>query len=442
MAPRVGQNEINAEKKAAADLAKLSPRDQMAAQLAQLRQEVANWEATAASYSNQARSAHATRKQLEQFQKNAGLATKNALEAKKRLGALEQTFNAQFVNTNVAEIDQQGQQAQQVAAAAQQRANQQRASSPGIAADPTPAVPTFNDPTPQARQLSADEIRQLTRARFGYIGALLDFPDVFEVLQRAYMEGMSNEDALRALKNTNTFQTHQEAELEWITLKQVDKNAAADVQRRVIGNLAASLGVQIHPDRLNQLADDAAKFKWDALKIREAVSAEFHYKPGQEAGQLASRVGDIRRWAQDHLVPMSDSTLEKWQRQWVTGEVSDPEVYLQHIKNQAKSLFPVFAKQLDTASTRELVDPYWQVAAQELGINPEAIDIMQPKWEVPFYQRDDKNQPILMNLADWRMKIRNDDAYGWDKSQNGIQAGFRTARGVLRAIGELPGGAI
>lgn len=311
---------------------------------------------------------------------------------------------------------------------------------PAAAAPPQQSQPaeqiTNTATTEPVVHLTADEIK----ARYGYLGAILDFPDVAQVIgQMAADPAMSDDQFLAALKNTPTWQNHTTNELNWIALKPADQQARADGQKAAIVDQAKQLGITLDADRLNQIATDSLRLGWNGTQLAQAVAAEFHYRPGGQSGTIGQAEVSLKKMANDYLVPVTDATLANWETQIAAGTAT-PDTFKSYFIDQAAGLYKGIEKQLRGGATvQQLAEPYKQDAANELGVNPDAIDFAQPQWLRALSSTDPTSgQPIMMGRADWIRTLRTDPTYGWDKSQNGIAAGYAVGNTLAQAMGLRP----
>lgn len=308
-----------------------------------------------------------------------------------------------------------------------------------------PAPAPQNQPAPQTApqqvqtaQATTDVVPRATvdeiRARYGYLGALLDYPDVAEVIAGYDSTRDSDAQFLARLKATPTFQTHSQNELNWTALKPADQQTRIDAQKAAITNEAQTLGVTLDPGRLTQIATDALRFGWTPQQVSNALGGEFQYKAGGQQGKIGVGEATIRKMAASYLMPLSDDTLAAWDKQLAEG--ADPEMFRQTMVNIAKGRFPTIADLLDKGVTvAAIAEPYKQTAAKELGRDPNSIDFNDPMWSRALTFTDQKGNRRLMDDYEWQKTLRTDEQYGWDKTQNGIAAGYRVGNALSSALG-------
>lgn len=341
----------------------------------------------------------------------------------------------------------------QIAAAAQRPADQatyaQRVNAlyqgGPITAGPTSTAPGAGggagSSTPAA-DLTPEQVQQQMRVRYGYLGGLLDRPDVAKVLTDGITQDKADNEILADLYNTDTWRSTQASARNWIGLTSQDPaSAEAQIGQRQadIGVQAAKTGINISADRQRQIAIDSLKFGWDSTQLQEAIAAEFHYQPGAQTGQLGAAEGNLRSLAQQYMVPIDDATLAQYEMQIAQG-IATPDTFRQQFTQHAQSLFPGLSQQITVDNpTSNVVAPWRNTIAQELGVAPETVDFTQPKWNRFLNQIDPKTgTPTPMSLYDTQRTIRGDDTYGWQYTKNGQDAGYQFQHAFLQAVGSAP----
>lgn len=299
-----------------------------------------------------------------------------------------------------------------------------------------PVTQTVEDssPTVVVPRATVDEIK----ARYGYMfGAILDQPDVAAVVASYDSSTESDDQFLARVQNTQTFQTHNQNELDWMKLRKPDQDSLIASQKAEIAKQAQSQGVPISDDRLTQIATDSLKFKWGSAQLANAISAEFSYKPGAQTGKIGQAERTLKQMAASYLMPLSDDTLAQWDAQIAGG--ADPESFRQTMINVAKGRFPFASKLLDQGSTlADIVEPYRQTAASTLGINPDTIDFSDPKWSTSMVGFDPKQgQNSLLSDFDFQRKLKTDPAYGWQSSEPGKADARLMAFNMLKELGKV-----
>lgn len=300
----------------------------------------------------------------------------------------------------------------------------------------TPGTSQGTDTPAALPRLTADQIK----AQYGYLGAILDFPDIVDLInQKAADPSMSDEVFLAKLKSGPTWLSKQTEETNFLALKPIDQQAQVGKRKDDLTAQAKAEGINIADDRLTQMATDSIRLGWDSTQIRNAIAAEFHYQPGGQTGTLGQAEQSIKKTASDYLVPLSDQTLAQWDANIASG-IATPDQFTQYAISQAKLRFPNLSQHLDAGMTvQQLADPYRQTAAKELGVNPDSIDLTDAKWSRPLMQVDPKTgERTMMDDYTWQQTLRSDPTYGWDRSENGVAAGYALGNTLAQALGLRP----
>jgi len=221
------------------------------------------------------------------------------------------------------------------------------------------------------------------------------------------------------------------------------------VRQRLIENMLSETGVNIPPEEVARFARESVRSGLDENAIRSWISSKFSMTPqapnlgggaevttpggGVITGTAAS-IGDaLRNLARSYGLPITDDFLQQkireglkqgagWQ-EWVEGQRNI-------FRNQAKTLYPTAAKQLDEFSLDEILTPYLNAASNLLGIPRNHMHLDDPMWNAAL---NGEGEP--MSLDKWIVKLRTDSKYGWDKSINARQQFAQLGDELLSAFG-------
>lgn len=275
---------------------------------------------------------------------------------------------------------------------------------------------------------NTDAVTAYANSNFGFLSGFINDPVIGPILKQAAANNWDNSQLLGAIhKNpkANAWWNHTSD-----TARTFDAEAVLDpaAHRQKVGAQAAQIsalakadGITLDPNRVQQMASTSLRLGWNDQQVRNALSAEYHYNP-QGANAVAQKVKSIMN---SYLVPQSDASIQSWARQLMSA--SDPTAaennLIAYAKEQAKSMFPALSGYLDSspdANVQTYIEPYKQVAAQTLGLDPASIDFTQPKWNSLINQVDPKTgQRTALTLADAQVKIRTDPTFGYGTSLQG-----------------------
>jgi hypothetical protein len=105
---------------------------------------------------------------------------------------------------------------------------------------------------------------------------------------------------------------------------------------------------------------------------------------------------------------------------------------------QAIGLYPALTPILERGMTvREYSEPYFQLAARELGINPNAIDLTNPAWMELVLGNSDKGEQGVNTMGEALKKLRSDPRYGYDTGIPGRTEAARLSTQIMQMFGQL-----
>lgn len=254
-------------------------------------------------------------------------------------------------------------------------------------------------------------------------------PGVFKVYSDAVNNNWSADRVQSALEATEWWQQTDASTRQWQALQITDPATArtkAQQVQQVMASVQAQTGIKLTND--GTLNSDSFRFftravqeGWDANQIKYQLIAQYGQN-GQLGGEIGSNAAKIKSLANDYGVPLSDASVMDWARQMSQGAI-DQNAVQGYLIEQAKSLFPALNDALDRGITvKQYASPYLQIAAQELNIDPNTINLTDGKWLSALNQVDQKTgQRVSMSLDQWLSKVRTDPAYGYDQTNKARQ---------------------
>lgn len=292
--------------------------------------------------------------------------------------------------------------------------------------------------------MKAAGIDQATmEAKYGWaLTVLYSNPELAKVFATAVEKTYTPEMFQAAVKNTTWYRTASASARSWGILLEEDPATAQAQQterKLTIQLISQQLGATVDNATLNQMASDSLLFGWTSDQIKSNLAQHWTYQPSTvQKGLAATAMDTINKATQDYLVPVSDQTKQTWAQQIMSG-YSTPNDYLEYAKQQAKSLFPALSAAIDQGLTvSDYADPYRQIAAQTLGINPNSVSFMDPKWRKAIDQVDPKTgNRTVMTLADWTTTLKKEPIYGWDKTPQAATEAANLTTKLAQMFGAL-----
>lgn len=228
-----------------------------------------------------------------------------------------------------------------------------------------------------------EEIQKWIYDHYGYMAAYINHPEIGPILQRAaQMEITSEAQLFGMLSATEWWKTTSEVSRRWDYLVNTDP-AEAQRQREARGadirNLAGTLGVGLDGD-LNDFSDRAMRAGWSDDQITDYLISLVEGQTAYSEGALGALQNEIRSAAAQFLIDISDVTSSNYARRIASGELT-VEGAASVFAQQARARFPWLAETIDRGLTpADFFMPMRDQLARYMEMNPDAIDIMDPKW--------------------------------------------------------------
>jgi hypothetical protein len=293
-----------------------------------------------------------------------------------------------------------------------------------------------------AGQSEEDKITALAMSQHGGILApFVNDPEIRALLGR-YVRGEIDDATLQGLvMQTKLWTTTTQAQRAWDTLGTTDPASQASkvtAQAAALTAQARGMGITLDPARADQLARDSLRNGWNEVQIQQALGAEFHYNAAQLQGQASAFRSQVDNLASSYFIPLSDAAKGNYVTWMVQGIVDQGWVENQ-MRNYAKSLFPTIAADIDKGTTvAQYAEPYRQLAAQTLGVNPSSIDFVDPKWGAALNfvdPKDGSRRP--MTLDQWNQTLRSDERYGWRNTSSAKAESYALVMNLAKAMGRV-----
>lgn len=200
---------------------------------------------------------------------------------------------------------------------------------------------------------------------------------------------------------------------------------------------AQEIGVAVSDKQATALAESSIRGGWDASRLTdELLRTGVAGGDPNHPGALQTQSSGLKAMADSYLVPLSDQTLADWSKRIVAGQ-STSEDFTTYLKDQAKILRPWMSKQIDAGLTvAQYADPFKQLAARELEISPDQVDLTNPRFARLIDGTVDKNgQRTPMSLSDAQTYLRTLPEWSQTKQAHAQTADL--AQGILTTLGKI-----
>lgn len=284
--------------------------------------------------------------------------------------------------------------------------------------------------------MATPEEIQKARELFPAYAWMLDVPDLAGIITQAAAEQWTADRIQGAIQGTQWWRDRNTVARRWQELTQSDPAEATRQQNLLATQMmqwASSVGLRVTQDEARFVAGLALSGGQGESEWKANIYKQFTTVAGQQPTTVRDQLS-IK--ASQYAIPMSDTIMDKWAQDIATGMV-DMNTYESYLREQAKSLFPGLTNALDRGITvSQYVQPYAQIAVQELEIAPESIDWRDPKWNTAIHKVDPKTGvPTSMSLSDWTRELRTNTIYGYDQTQKGQQQAAMLGNALLQQFG-------
>lgn len=211
----------------------------------------------------------------------------------------------------------------------------------------------------------------------------LTVPEIREVLDRGVEEGWSPDRLRAAIEDTSWWQS-TEASVRVFDEQELRDPAttAARIEQQafVIRRQAMQAGIGITTQVASDVARNSLRFGWSEEQVRDALFQAAGDANISGIGSIATDAQTIKGMARQYHVPISDEDANMYALRLFNGTLDFASIQTLMTQN-AKAMFPHLAEQLDMGLTVEdYMRPLINVAAQELDMNPNAIDLTGTKF--------------------------------------------------------------
>lgn len=289
-------------------------------------------------------------------------------------------------------------------------------------------------------QLNPTELAE----QFGFTSSFLNAnPDVKKIFEQMVSQSWSKDMFQAKLRGTKWWTTHSDKERQYLlqtftdpaTARQNYAQAKTQVQQ-----LAAQLGVTLTDFVKKQLSVATYNLVakgWSEGQLRQFLGqyAYFGNEPGGTfKGQGADVQNELRTYAYSMGVTMHNMWYADNTRKVLEGLATTSD-FKHQILQQAKAMFPQFAKQLDGGQTvADIASPYLQSMSKILELPEGSINLFDPTIKSALqYKNPSSLQTEGKPLWQFENDLRNDPR--WKQTKNAQDSLFQVGHQVLSDFG-------
>lgn len=259
-----------------------------------------------------------------------------------------------------------------------------------------------------------------------------NIPEVWAILIMAATAHTAPQEVQAAIQNSTYWKTRTDNQRAWDATLATDPAQAQrvlSVARDAVVKNAVRLGLQLDQAQIEWFTVNAAQFNWQAPELNDAMVAHAATIPvaQQRPGEFGAAVTQVRKIADDYAMPVGDKEVVGMAADLLSKSGASPateDSLRDTFAKRAASLYPGLADELAHGTTvKQWAQPYVDLAAKQLEISPETINLGDPKWRTILEgartaKPDKPGQPTFtpMTLSEWQQTFRTDPRYGYDKT--------------------------
>jgi hypothetical protein len=282
-------------------------------------------------------------------------------------------------------------------------------------------------------KLSAQEMAQ----QYGFAYAFLrSDASLWSLFTQAVAGNWAATKFQAELKNTSWYQKNAESVRQYQFLAKTDPATMAARKSAITAQMqdkARIMGATMSGPILATIANNALMFGWNDAQIQNVLAGYVKATNGVFSGNAADSATQIRQKAWRNGVSLSESTIQSYAQGVAAGNLTVDGITAT-IRNQAKSVAPAYAQELDSGmDLYDVASPYMQSMAKILEVAPASIDLFDPTIRSALSSKDAKGQATSKSLWQFEQGLRQDPR--WTKTQNAQDSMMSTGRKVLNDFG-------
>ena len=265
--------------------------------------------------------------------------------------------------------------------------------------------------TAEAR-LSPEELA----SEYGFAYSFLNsIPELKTKFGQMVNETWTKEKFMAEIRDTNWWKENSATQRQVQQMKSTDPatySAQVDATKIQVQQLAAEIGAIIPPSKLGKIAAQVLETGASEDVIRNTLGSYVNFQKGTLRGQAGAYSVSAKKFAYDQGVTLDDQTVKN-QAALIARKMATEADFKNQITQQAVSAYPGYKQQLEAGQTiADIANPYVQIMAQELDLNPEAIKLTDPLIKQALNGVNADGKPTGMDQTAFLGRLRNDPRWG------------------------------
>lgn len=284
--------------------------------------------------------------------------------------------------------------------------------------------------------------QEAAAAQYGWaISFLKSNHELWKLFTEAVQGGYTPDKFVAKLRNTKWFKTHSDIQRKNAVLQATDPATySTRLQAKIsqIQDMSVQMtGVYLSGAQASLVAKHAMDLDWNDAQLRNTLSTYLKQVGGTHGhygGEAGAAEQELRSYAADQGVTLSDTTIQKWLK-GIVAQRDTLQDYKSWIQGQAESQYGALGGLIKQGKTvRQLADPYIQQMADTLELNPAMIDLKDPTIAGALSSASADGKGLAqMSLGAFRQQLRNDPR--WTKTDAARTTAIDVGNGILKDFG-------
>jgi len=291
----------------------------------------------------------------------------------------------------------------------------------------------WSSQSPVERKLSPEEMA----ANYGLSWAFLNSDaSLKKVFEDAVSGNWTAEKFQAQMKNTDFWKQNSEDARKALQMKASDPAtwaATIDATKAKILQRANELGASIPAGALDGMANDMQMSGMSDERLDEILGGYVDFIGNTMSGMAGQHEAAMRKYASDMGVDLGQQAIKNYAQLMIKG-MGTSQDFKNFIDNQAVSSFPAFEEQIKAGQTiSNIANPYVQMMAQTLGMNPAAITMKDPTIMGALNSVGQDGKPVGKTLSEFGNTLRGDPR--WRMTDEAMTKTMSTGNRILQNWG-------
>lgn len=290
-----------------------------------------------------------------------------------------------------------------------------------------------NDTTGVSARLNPEELA----SEYGFAYSFLkSIPDVAHLFEEYVANDWTKEQFQAKLRDTKWWQENSDSMRKTQAMKATDPatyEANLQATQVMVEQEAAKIGASIPPKKLKSIAEKALATNMDEGQLANVLGGYIKFVGGTLKGEAGQYENSIKSYAASQGVTMDDQSVKN-QAALIGRKLATESDFKNQIMQQAASTYPGYKDQLAAGQTMmDIANPYIQIMAQQLEINPSSIKLTDPLIRSALNGVNKDGKPTGLDQTDFLSQVRSDPR--WTQTQNAQDDTMKTGLAVLKSMG-------